>query len=42
VGSPAFVAHACDALLFLLCTLAHVWINRERLEKLLHHSDERG
>ncbi len=27
--------------LFLLCALAHVWINRERLEKLLHSANEK-
>ena len=41
VGTSAFVAHACGAMLFLLCALAHAWINRERLEKLLHHTDEK-
>lgn len=41
VGTPAFFAHVCGAVLFLLCALAHVWINRERLEKLLHRTDEK-
>jgi uncharacterized membrane protein len=41
VGTPAFVAHVCGAMLFLLCALAHAWINRERLEKLLHYTDEK-
>jgi TRAP-type C4-dicarboxylate transport system permease small subunit len=39
-GTPVFVAHACGAVLFLLCALAHVWINRERLEKLLDCTGE--
>lgn len=40
-GTPAFVAHICGAVLFLLCALAHVWINRERLEKLLNRTGEK-
>ena len=42
VGTPAFIAHVCGAVLFLLSALAHVWINRERLEKLLSRTGEKG
>ncbi|GEM_PF-730316 len=35
-GTPSFIVHVCGSALFILCALAHAWINRERLEKLLH------
>ena len=40
-GTPAFIAHVFGAVLLLLCALAHVWINRERLERLLRRADEK-
>lgn len=35
-GTPAFIVHVCCSVLLLICALAHVWINRGKLEKLLH------
>lgn len=35
-GSFAFIAHACASALLIICALAHAWINRGKLEKLLH------